>query len=152
MTVRDLLLTADSAFLARNLVRQKQLLAKEIGRLPKDSEILSEYRMLVQAGEMDASSDLERALMTRSVRTESGVTPFAVMTKPYVCPGMCTFCPLELGMPKSYLSDEPAAARAKQMGFDPCLQIESRLAQLEATGHLSDKIELIVIGGTFSNY
>jgi elongator complex protein 3 len=82
----------------------------------------------------------------------SGVTPFAVMTKPYVCPGLCTFCPLELGMPKSYLSDEPAAARAKTMNFDPRLQIESRLTQLEETGHDTDKIELIVIGGTFSNY
>jgi elongator complex protein 3 len=74
------------------------------------------------------------------------------MTKPYVCPGQCTFCPLELGMPKSYLSDEPAAARAKQMHFDPRLQIESRLTQLTETGHDTDKIELIVIGGTFGNY
>ncbi len=76
----------------------------------------------------------------------------AVMTKPYVCPGLCTFCPLELGMPKSYLSDEPAAARAKMMNFDPRLQIESRLNQLVETGHDTDKIELIVIGGTFGNY
>ncbi len=74
------------------------------------------------------------------------------MTKPYVCPGLCTFCPLELGMPKSYLSDEPAAARAKQLGFDPRAQIESRLTQLVDTGHDTDKIELIVIGGTFGNY
>jgi elongator complex protein 3 len=55
-------------------------------------------------------------------------------------------------MPKSYLSDEPAAARAKTMNFDPRLQIESRLTQLIETGHNTDKIELIVIGGTFSNY
>lgn len=55
-------------------------------------------------------------------------------------------------MPKSYLSDEPAAARARQMDFDPKRQIESRLEQLVATGHDTDKIELIVIGGTFSNY
>lgn len=55
-------------------------------------------------------------------------------------------------MPKSYLSDEPAAARAKMMNFDPKLQIESRLTQLTETGHDTDKIELIVIGGTFGNY
>lgn len=55
-------------------------------------------------------------------------------------------------MPKSYLSDEPAAARAKMMNFDPKLQIQSRLTQLEETGHDTDKIELIVIGGTFGNY
>lgn len=55
-------------------------------------------------------------------------------------------------MPKSYLSDEPAAARAKQLGFDPRAQIQSRLTQLVDTGHDTDKIELIVIGGTFGNY
>lgn len=152
MTVKQLLLQSDSAFLAQNLVRQKQLLAKKIGRIVKDSEILSAYRELVRSGEMSTSVQLEIALMTRSIRTESGVTPFAVMTKPYICPGQCTFCPLELGMPKSYLSDEPAAARAKSLNFDPQLQISSRLEQLRVTGHLSDKIELIVIGGTFSNY
>ncbi len=55
-------------------------------------------------------------------------------------------------MPKSYLSDEPAAQRAKLLNFDPRLQIENRLEQLVATGHTTNKIELIVIGGTFSNY
>lgn len=100
----------------------------------------------------DPSAVTPSELITRPVRTLSGVTPFAVMTKPYVCPGLCTFCPLELGMPKSYLSDEPAAARAKQLDFDPRAQIESRLTQLVDTGHDTDKIELIVIGGTFGNY
>lgn len=152
MTVKQLLLQTDSTFLAHNLTSQKKLLAKRIGRLVKDSELLAVYRDLLQGGELSRSVDLENALMTRSIRTESGVTPFAVMTRPYICPGQCTFCPLELGMPKSYLSDEPAAARAKSFGFDPRLQIESRLKQLGDTGHLSDKIELIVIGGTFSNY
>lgn len=74
------------------------------------------------------------------------------MTKPYVCPGQCTFCPLELGMPKSYLSDEPAAARARALDFDPGKQITARLNQLQGNGHETDKLELIVIGGTFSNY
>jgi len=101
---------------------------------------------------MKANPPLARLLTTSAIRTESGVTPFAVMTKPYICPGQCTFCPLELGMPKSYLSDEPAAARARSLDFDPARQIESRLTQLELTGHETDKIELIVIGGTFGNY
>lgn len=142
----------DSNDLPVNLYQRKRLWAKKLGRLVKDSEILFAYQQLVKAGKLKKNLRLESELITKSVRTESGVTPFAVMTKPYICPGQCTFCPLELGMPKSYLSDEPAAARAKSMNFDPRLQIESRLSQLEATGHLTDKIELIVIGGTFSNY
>lgn len=118
----------------------------------KKSARLAQYRHQLKSGQIVRSLQTEKELVTRPVRTLSGVTPFAVMTKPYVCPGQCTFCPLELGMPKSYLSDEPAAARAKCLDFDPKLQIESRLTQLVETGHDTDKIELIVIGGTFSNY
>ena len=118
----------------------------------KKSVKLESYRQQLASGQIKRSLETEKELTTRPVRTLSGVTAMAVMTKPYVCPGLCTFCPLELGMPKSYLSDEPAAARAKTMNFDPKLQIESRLNQLTETGHDTDKIELIVIGGTFSNY
>jgi len=120
--------------------------------LIKKSAKLEAYRLLLKNGEIERSITTENELTTRPVRTMSGVTPFAVMTKPYICPGICTFCPLELGMPKSYLSDEPAAARARTMNFDPKLQIKSRLNQLVETGHDTDKIELIVIGGTFGNY
>lgn len=137
---------------AKSLYTFKKLCVDKLGKVPRDSDILAAYRELLTAGTIKDSPRLLKLLTTRAVRTLSGVTPFAVMTKPYVCPGQCTFCPLELGMPKSYLSDEPAAARAKQMDFDPKLQIESRLTQLEETGHDTDKIELIVIGGTFSNY
>ncbi len=118
----------------------------------KKSVKLESYRQQLASGQIERSLEIEKELTTRPIRTLSGVTAMAVMTKPYVCPGQCTFCPLELGMPKSYLSDEPAAARAKTMNFDPKLQIESRLTQLTETGHDTDKIELIVIGGTFSNY
>lgn len=124
----------------------------QLGKVPRDSDILAAYRTLVETKAIEADPVVLKLLTTRGVRTLSGVTAMAVMTKPYVCPGLCTFCPLELGMPKSYLSDEPAAARAKMMNFDPRLQIESRLTQLEETGHDTDKIELIVIGGTFGNY
>jgi len=120
--------------------------------LTKKSTRLKTYRQKLASGQITRSLETEKELTTRPIRTLSGVTAMAVMTKPFVCPGQCTFCPLELGMPKSYLSDEPAAARAKTMDFDPRLQIESRLTQLEETGHNTDKIELIVIGGTFSNY
>ncbi len=82
----------------------------------------------------------------------SGVTPLAAMMKPFNCPGECIYCPLELNMPKSYLSDEPAAQRAKKLNFDARAQISQRLEQLKMNGHPTDKLEIIVVGGTYSAY
>ncbi len=130
----------------------KRRWAKTLGKTPKDSQVLEAYRQLVSEQKIDPNSKFEQNLTVRKVRSQSGVTPFAVMTKPWPCPGQCTYCPLEEGMPKSYLSDEPAAQRAKRLNFDPYLQITNRIKQLEETGHQANKIELIVIGGTFSNY
>jgi elongator complex protein 3 len=91
-----------------------------------------------------------RRLRRRPVRSRSGVTPIAVLTRPHPCPGRCVFCPNDVRMPKSYLSDEPGAQRAAQHRFDPYLQTWSRLATLRAIGHPTDKVELIVLGGTWS--
>ena len=86
------------------------------------------------------------------MRSQSGVTPLTVLTKPFPCPGQCIFCPNDVRMPKSYLSDEPGAQRAAQNRFDPYLQTWNRLAAFDATGHPVDKVELIVLGGTWSFY
>ena len=94
---------------------------------------------------------LER-LRLKPVRTTSGVTTATVLTKPFPCPGECIFCPSDVRMPKSYLHDEPGAQRAGQNGFDPYLQTWSRLAALRKIGHPTDKIEVIVLGGTWSFY
>ena len=93
-----------------------------------------------------------RRVQRRPVRTQSGVTPLTVLTKPFPCPGKCIFCPNDVRMPKSYLSDEPGAQRAANNRFDPYLQTWNRLAAFDATGHPVDKIELIVLGGTWSFY
>jgi len=93
-----------------------------------------------------------RRVQRRPVRTQSGVTPLTVLTKPFPCPGKCIFCPNDVRMPKSYLSDEPGAQRAANNRFDPYLQTWNRLAAFEATGHPIDKVELIVLGGTWSFY
>ncbi len=91
-------------------------------------------------------------LRRKPVRTSSGVTPVTVLTKPFPCPGECIFCPNDVRMPKSYLADEPGAQRAEQNHFDPYLQTYTRLQTYYATGHPTDKIELIVLGGTWSFY
>ncbi|MFH0906624.1 MAG: tRNA uridine(34) 5-carboxymethylaminomethyl modification radical SAM/GNAT enzyme Elp3 [archaeon] len=89
------------------------------------------------------------SLVTKPSRSKSGVTVVAIMTKPSKCPGKCIFCPTNKRAPKSYTGDEPAAMRASRNKFDPFSQIKDRLKQLEATGHPTTKIELIVMGGTF---
>lgn len=110
------------------------------------------YRQLVTSGEMEEDPALLAKIRMKPVRTLSGVTTVTVLTKPYPCPGNCIFCPTEVCEPKSYLSDEPGARRALQNHFDPHLQVTSRLQALQAVGHPIDKIELLVLGGTFSAY
>jgi elongator complex protein 3 len=75
-----------------------------------------------------------------------------VLTKPVPCPGKCIFCPVDPQMPKSYLPDEPGASRAVQNDFDPFREVKSRLDSYLAVGHPIDKIELLILGGTWSVY
>ena len=95
---------------------------------------------------------LLRVLRMKPRRTASGVATITVITKPWPCSGDCLFCPNDLRMPKSYLHAEPACARAEQNCFDPYLQVSARLTALSQMGHAVDKIELIVLGGTWSDY
>ena len=93
---------------------------------------------------------LRRLLRKRAMRTLSGIAPVAVLTKPYPCPGECVYCPTEKGVPQSYLSNEPAVMRAIRCNYNPYKQVQLRLRALEANGHEPTKIEIIVIGGTWS--
>lgn len=93
-----------------------------------------------------------RLLQAKPRRTASGVATITVLTKPWPCSGACVFCPNDIRMPKSYLSDEPACQRAERCWFDPFLQVAARLRTLTAMGHVTDKVELIVLGGTWSDY
>jgi elongator complex protein 3 len=88
----------------------------------------------------------------KPVRTLSGVTTVTVLTKHYHCPGECIFCPDDVRMPKSYLPDEPGAMRGLHHKFDPYEQVTSRMEALRAVGHPTDKIELLILGGTWSAY
>ena len=104
----------------------------------------------------NVDAELERQLLQvlrmKPRRTASGVATITVITKPWPCSGDCLFCPNDLRMPKSYLHAEPACARAEQNCFDPYLQVSARLTALSQMGHATDKIELIVLGGTWSDY
>lgn len=95
---------------------------------------------------------LLKALKSKPRRTASGVATITVITKPWPCGSDCLYCPNDLRMPKSYLADEPACRRAERSFFDPYLQVASRLFTLEQMGHVTDKVELIVLGGTWTDY
>jgi elongator complex protein 3 len=129
-------------------------------RHPKDgrgffskSEIIRGFRHLNQklGWDLDDRSLIEKLRM-KPIRTQSGVAPVTVLTKPFPCPGRCIFCPSDVRMPKSYISSEPGAQRAAQHQFDPYAQTLSRLRTYHNIGHPIDKIELIILGGTWSSY
>jgi len=115
-------------------------------------------RMLSNAEIITALKPKERlkllpVLRRKTTRTISGVTVIAVMTKPQPCPQPepCAYCPggPSAGVPQSYTGHEPAAMRGSQNSYDPYRQVQSRIHQLTAIGHHVDKVELIVMGGTF---
>src|SRR5258708_22923445 len=114
--------------------------------------LVAAYHQMVDAGDLRADARLLERLRMKPMRTLSGVTTVTVLTKPYPCPGKCIFCPTDVRMPKSYLPDEPGAMRGLEHDFDPYAQVQSRIRALEILGHPTDKIELLILGGTWSSY
>ena len=105
---------------------------------------------------------ITKMLTSTKVRSSSGIVSITVFTPPFPvvngkkqsfsCEYNCAFCPNEPNMPRSYLSDEPGVVRARSSNFDCVLQFIDRAATLENKGHPIDKIELLILGGTFSSY
>ncbi|MBN1390637.1 MAG: tRNA uridine(34) 5-carboxymethylaminomethyl modification radical SAM/GNAT enzyme Elp3 [Candidatus Thermoplasmatota archaeon] len=129
----------------------KALRSAGLDHVPTNSVLLDYIRKM----RPDMESALIDLLKKKPSRTLSGVAVVAVMTSPFACPhGKCIFCPggveQEVPTPQSYTGREPAAMRAAQNGFDPYLQVTRRIEQLEATGHPTDKIDLILMGGTIT--
>ncbi|MBN1122447.1 MAG: tRNA uridine(34) 5-carboxymethylaminomethyl modification radical SAM/GNAT enzyme Elp3 [Anaerolineae bacterium] len=119
--------------------------------LPK-AVIRRGYLALIEAGIAPRNDLVLQRLQMKPTRTQSGVAPVTVLTKPYPCPGACVFCPDDVRMPKSYLSNEPGAMRALMLDFDPYVQTAERIKALRRIGHTVDKIELLILGGTWSCY
>jgi len=136
---------------ARALDRIVKLHPKDGVGLFSRSEIIAGFRHFgrERSWSVDPVDFIERLRM-RPIRTQSGVTPVTVLTKPYPCPGECIFCPNDVRMPKSYLADEPGAQRAADNAFDPYRQTWNRLAAFHSIGHPTGKVELIILGGTWS--
>jgi len=121
-----------------------------------NSDILREYFLLIKKNKISKEWQKKHGefftslLRKRAIRTLSGIAPVAVLTKPYPCPGECAYCPKKPDVPVSYLPNEPAVMRAIRLKYNPYLQTVFRLKALENNGHQPNKIELIVIGGTWS--
>lgn len=121
------------------------------GQFSKD-QLVTAYRHFCDTGQLTFDADVLHRLQMKPTRTISGVATVTVLTKPFPCPGECIFCPTDVRMPKSYLADEPGAIRAEYHGFDPYFTTLSRLRALDNIGHALDKIELLILGGTWSYY
>ncbi len=124
-----------------------------IGKKYKYDKVLKNATILNYAT-LEEKEIITQILKRRKTRTLSGVSVIAIMTKPLPCPGTCIYCPGQDSQPgekvaQSYTGREPAAMRSIHNNYDPYLQVQSRIKDLEAIGHSVDKIELIIMGGTF---
>jgi elongator complex protein 3 len=109
--------------------------------------------LILEYATSDERKKIASVIRKKPTRTISGVAIVAVMCKPHKCPhGRCLYCPESEIAPPSYTGEEPAALRARMFNFDPYLQTYNRLLQLESIGHPLDKVELIIMGGTFPSY
>jgi elongator complex protein 3 len=119
--------------------------AHGLPQIPRNSEILATLSI-------EESELLLPILRRKEARTLSGVSVIAVMTAPYPCPhGRCAYCPggPDEDSPQSYTGYEPAAMRGAQNEYDPYRQVKARIKQLQTIGHIVDKVDLIIMGGTF---
>jgi elongator complex protein 3 len=150
--------------IAREISGRKSITADELNAIKKSAaqkhnfqSYLTNIRILSNLSQANAQN-LKGLLMTKPIRGEAGVSVIAVMTAPFSCPhGKCVFCPGGVGSvfgntPQSYTGKEPAAMRAKRASYDPYVQVMNRLEQCVATGHIPEKAELIVMGGTFPSF
>jgi len=133
-------------------INQNKITNKELQTLKIAFSKKNKLKGIPLTSDILAALDIKKptkVLVTKPHRTESGVTVIAVMTRPEPCPGNCIYCPSYSNAPKSYTGFEPAAMRGKLNFYDPKKQIKDRIKQLEATGHPTNKLEVIVMGGTF---
>ncbi|MGM5482951.1 MAG: tRNA uridine(34) 5-carboxymethylaminomethyl modification radical SAM/GNAT enzyme Elp3, partial [Nanobdellota archaeon] len=117
-------------------------------KIPTDIEILLHTPQ-------EKIDKVKRFLLTKPGRTGSGVAVVAIMSYPFRCPhGECDMCPshTEEKVPQSYTGKEPATMRGIRNEFDAYLQVFNRLEQYIVTGHKPEKVELIIMGGTFMSF
>lgn len=134
--------------------RKLNELKRDVAKKYHLPEIPTNIQLLISLPKEDIQK-YKNILLSKPTRTISGVTPVAIMTRPERCPhGKCTFCPGGLNspwgdVPQSYTGHEPATMRGIRNHYDSYLQVINRLQQYVLLGQAMDKIELIIMGGTF---
>ena len=127
---------------------KKEIAIKTHSSFFPSRKLLNYYLKYTTKNKLTKDKELISLLKTGNVRSISGVTVITVSTKPYKCPGECIYCPQQKNIPKSYLDNEPAIMRAQRNNFSAYKQTKERLTTLIENGHETDKIEIIVVGGT----
>ncbi len=142
------IISSEPKLTAKRLIQHQKAVSKKYGlnRLIGLRQILNAL----------PEEELKRwsGLKIKPVRSASGIVVAAVMAAPHPCPhGVCIYCPggVEKCTPQSYTGFEPSSIRAKENFYDPYLQVNTRLRQLKQIGHSVDKVELVIIGGTFTS-
>ncbi len=133
----------------KNTSRFQRRLQKHFVRPSGNLRPLPEFQALLKDEDPIA---LRNLLLSKKTRSLSGVVTVTILTKPYPCPGECIFCPNDPQMPKSYLTREPGGQRGLRNHFSAYKQVRERLLQLQKQGHPIDKVEVIVLGGTWTSY
>ncbi len=139
----------------QELLKQKTPTRESVEKISK--KICKKHRLgdiptniqILDACTKSETEKLKKILLTKPMRTASGVTVITVVAKPAKCPGKCIYCPKGTNAPQSYTGFEPAVRRAIHNKYNPAQQVQYRLNQYRLMGHPVDKIELIVLGGTF---
>ena len=121
-------------------------------KIPTKFNILKAYKELINKWKLERNIVLEQELTRKKTRSMSWITAITVLTKPYPCPWECIFCPKDAKMPKSYVKEEAACQRALRLEFSAYDQVKDRISALENAGHNTEKIELIILWGTFPAY
>jgi elongator complex protein 3 len=137
-------------------MKSKKLDYKKVDRIIKNhckkfnlSEMPTKIQLLNVCTAYE-KNELKPLLTTKPSRTISGVSIITIVAKPEPCVwNKCIYCPKGIGAPSSYTGLEPAIQRGIRNDYDPFLQAKDRLNQYKLTGHPTDKIEIIILGGTF---
>jgi len=139
----------EEALKTENLtVRKLDKIAKKISKFFKTEQIPTKIQILSYCDKKERKK-LKKFLVTKPSRSISGVSVITVVAEAKECPGNCIYCPRGKNAPQSYTGMEPAIQRSIRNKYDPYLQTKDRLNQYKMTGHPTDKIEIIILGGTF---
>jgi len=144
----------------QRLERLRVRLSRKHKITPPVSALVRAYHSLVAKGVLAQDHSLSTLLVRKECRSWSGVLVVTLFTAPgnFSCPMDCHYCPDERDsngtqlLPRSYLSTEPGCKRGMANGWDCVRQFRDRVSCLRNIGHKVDKIEVLVLGGTWSFY